>query len=157
MMDLMRNDHLASFVVSVLATLFTFAFGPDQIMLQALLILMAADYVTGILASVIDGKGLSSAYGFYGLLKKFAILIIIAVTHHVDLLLGTSVAMLGALYFYSGIELISITENCGRMGIPLPSSIRNAIVILKQREGDDDGGQMAPPVSDREISSDRSE
>lgn len=150
----MRNDHVISFIMSLFATVTTFAFGPDAGVLTALFVLMAADYVTGILASVADGRGLSSAIGFRGLLKKFVILIIIAVTHHIDLILGTTVAMLGAVYFYAGLELISITENCGRMGVPMPSGVRNAIRILKERIDADGAEEMESQVHDNEVSSD---
>lgn len=152
----MRNDHFFSFVWSVPATIFTFAYGVDSQMLSALLVLMLADYITGMLASVMDDKGLSSAVGFKGLLKKFVVLIILAVTHHIDLLLGTNVVMLGALYFYGALELISITENAGRMGIPMPGIVKNAITILKER-GDQHGTDLESQVHDHEISFDRTE
>lgn len=146
----MRNDHVISFLVSLPVTLVTFAFGQDSAILSALFVLMVADYVTGILASVVDGKGLSSAIGFRGLLKKFAVVVIIAVTHHIDLILGTTVAMLGAVYFYAGIELISITENCGRMGVPMPAAVRNAIQVLKERI-DLDGDEVESSIHDYQV------
>ena len=149
----MQNQHFLSFWLSAAATLLTFAYGPDRGMLTALLVLMAADYGTGILAATLD-KGLCSKVGYKGLAKKFAVLIVIAVTHHMDLLLGTSVVMLGGLYFYSALELISITENCGRLGVPMPAAVRNAIKILKEKGGDDN---VESPVSGSKVSSDSTE
>ena len=151
----MRIEHYVSFYVSLFATFATFAYGPDYVMLTGLLVLMAADYLTGIFASILDGRGLSSAVGFRGLLKKVAVLVILAVTHQVDVLLNTNVAMLGALYFYCGLELISITENAGRMGVPMPAVVKNAITVLKERVGDE-SGEVESEVSDHEISSDDS-
>jgi toxin secretion/phage lysis holin len=95
----MENQHVISFYGSLFATFFSLAYGPDAIMLTGLLVLMVADYVTGIAASIVD-RGLCSKIGFRGLLKKFVVLIIIAVTHHLDRMLGTESLMLGALYFY---------------------------------------------------------
>lgn len=152
----MENQHVLSFYISLFGTFFTFAYGPDAMMLTGLLVLMVADYATGIAASVVD-KGLCSKVGFRGLLKKFVVLIIVAVTHHLDLMLQMDVLMLGALYFYSLLELISITENAGRLGIPMPATVKHAIRTLKEKVGDEDGSDVAREVSDHEVSSERTE
>lgn len=152
----MRNEHILSFFVSVPATLLTFLYGPDRTLLYALLILMVFDYVTGLFASILDGTGLCSRVGLKGLLKKLAVLCIIAVTNLIDQIVGTNVAMLGAIYFYAGIELISITENCGRIGIPMPKSVKEAIRVLKERSDSDADAEVESQVHDHEVSSDSS-
>jgi toxin secretion/phage lysis holin len=152
----MRIEHYVSFYMSLIATFITFAYGPDAYLLTGLLFLMAADYITGILAAIIDGTGLCSKYGFRGLAKKAAVLVIVAVTHQLDVLLQSNVMMLGAIYFYCALELISITENGGRIGLPMPASVKNAIRILKEKVGDDDV-EVDSQVSDHEVSSDRTE
>lgn len=151
----MRNEHFLSFYFSAVTTIFTFLYGPEFLVLTALLVFMAIDYITGIIASIISGVGLSSSYGFKGLLKKFATLCVIAVTHHIDLLLGTSMAMLGAVYFYSALELISIVENCGKMGVPLPKGLKNSIAMLKEK-GEADGNDMDSQIHSHEKLSDDS-
>lgn len=133
----MQNQHWLSFFISAYATFLTFAYGPDRIMFNTLLVLMAADFITGLMSASVD-SGLCSKVGFRGLLKKIAVLVVISVTHHIDLLLSSSVVMLGGLYFYSALELISITENCGRLGVPMPNGIKNAIAILKEKDGERD-------------------
>jgi toxin secretion/phage lysis holin len=150
-----RNEHFLSFYFSAVTTIFTFFYGPEYMVLTALLVFMTIDYITGILAAVISGVGLSSSFGFKGLLKKFATLCVIAVTHHIDLLLGTSMAMLGAVYFYSALELISIVENCGKMGVPLPKGLKNSIAMLKEK-GEADGDYVESQVHGNEVSSDES-
>jgi phage-related holin len=50
-----------------------------------------------------------------------------------DLLLGSDVLMVGAIYFYLANELISVTENYGRLGLPLPDQIKRIIAVLKDR------------------------
>lgn len=149
----MRNEHWISFYGSAVITLLTFAFGPVNEVLIALLIFMATDYATGIMAAILDGSGLCSKAGFRGLLKKVAILCILAVTHHIDNLLGTSVVMLGAVYFYSALELISITENCGRIGLPIPSGVKNAIRMLKERSEADVSSNVESQIHGDQVSS----
>lgn len=151
----MRNEHFLSFYFSAVTTIFTFLYGPEYVVLTALLVFMVIDYITGIIAAIISGVGLSSSYGFKGLLKKFATLCVIAVTHHIDLLLGTSMAMLGAVYFYSALELISIVENCGKMGVPMPKGLRNSIAMLKEK-GEADGNDVDSQIHGHETLSDDS-
>lgn len=50
-----------------------------------------------------------------------------------DILLGTSVIMTGAIYFYLANELISISENYGRLGLPLPTQVKQVIQVLKNK------------------------
>jgi hypothetical protein len=52
--------------------------------------------------------------------------------------------------------LISITENAGRLGVPMPVAIKNAIKSLKEKVGEEDG-EVGSQVRDHKISSDRSE
>jgi phage-related holin len=72
-------------------------------------------------------------------------------------MLGSNAIMLGSLYFYSLLELISIAENAGRLGIPMPAMVKQAIRTLKEKVGDDDGSDVAREISDHEVSSDRTE
>ncbi|MBD2846001.1 phage holin family protein [Paenibacillus sp. IB182496] len=114
-----------------------FAFGGWTEALTLLLAAMAVDYVTGVIAAVKEGKGLNSMIGFWGLIRKGATMLIILIAHRVDLLLGSgNVTMTGAIFFYLANELISITENCGRIGLPVPHRLRRMIEVLKDK-GDD--------------------
>lgn len=114
--------------------LVTFAFGSWTESLTFLLVAMGVDYVTGVLAAVKSGKGLNSAVGFWGLARKGLSLLVILLAHRVDILLDTSnMTMAAAVYFYIANELISITENYGKLGLPLPDRIRKLIEVLKQK------------------------
>ncbi|MEC0264413.1 phage holin family protein [Paenibacillus anseongense] len=53
--------------------------------------------------------------------------------HRMDILLGSSVIMTGAIYFYLANELISITENYGRLGLPMPDQVKQVIQVLKAK------------------------
>jgi toxin secretion/phage lysis holin len=110
-----------------------YMFGGWNELTQLLFLLIALDYVTGLAASIKMGKGLNSERGFWGIWRKGLMVLIVMVGHRFDLLLGTEIFMVGFTYFYLANELISITENCGRLGLPLPGIIRKLIEVLKDK------------------------
>ena len=110
--------------------------------MTTLVILMLVDYVTGIIVAGVfhnspkcSGGALSSAVGFKGICRKFVILLIVVVACRVDLLLDTNIIRDATCIGFCVNELVSITENAGLMGIPLPRKLMEAIDILK---GDND-------------------
>ena len=110
--------------------------------MTTLVILMLIDYVTGILVAGVfhaspksSGGALSSAVGFKGICRKFVILLIVVVACRVDLLLNTTIIRDATCIGFCVNELLSITENAGLMGIPLPRKLVEAIEVLK---GDND-------------------
>ncbi len=119
----------------VLGAILTFMFGSWSESLTFLLLAMGADYVTGTAASIKEGKGLNSAFGAWGLARKGLTLLVVLLAHRIDVLLNTEdVTMGAAIFFYIANELISITENYGRLGLPLPERIRKMIAILKEKD-----------------------
>ncbi len=112
----------------------TFAFGGWDQLLSLLAIAMAIDYITGLAAAVRTGTGLNSNIGFWGLARKGLMLTVILLAHRIDLLMGTDIIKGGAIYFYLVNELISITENYAKIGLPLPNKLRQAIAVLKKQE-----------------------
>ncbi|HEY2494271.1 MAG TPA: phage holin family protein [Paenibacillus sp.] len=129
-------------VTGVAGAFLAFTFGEWNQLLNVFLVMIIIDYLTGVLASLKEGSGLDSKTGFWGLARKALMFLVILLGHQIDLLLGTDVEMVksGAIYFYMTNELISITENYGRLGLPLPDKITRVISILKNKEkrGDDD-------------------
>ena len=110
--------------------------------MTTLVILMLVDYVTGIIVAGVfhaspksSGGALSSAVGFKGICRKFVILLIVVVACRVDLLLDTNVIRDATCIGFCANELVSITENAGLMGIPLPRKLVEAIEVLR---GDND-------------------
>ena len=110
--------------------------------MTTLVILMFIDYVTGIIVAGVfhaspksSGGALSSAVGFKGICRKFVILLIVVVACRVDLLLDTNIIRDATCIGFCANELVSITENAGLMGIPLPRKLVDAIEVLK---GDND-------------------
>lgn len=112
--------------------LLTYIFGGVDTVLVILLAFITLDYITGIMAGVIE-KQLSSAVGYIGLLKKVCVLIVVAVSHLIGTYLGMDVRTL-VIGYYIANEGISILENSGRIGVPLPKKL---IDILKQLKKDE--------------------
>jgi toxin secretion/phage lysis holin len=115
----------------------SYAFGGWSELLSFFLLAIVIDIITGISASINEGRGISSAVGGAGLAKKALMFLAILIGHRMDMLMGTNVIMTGAVYFYLANELVSIVENYGRMGLPLPDGIKRIITVLKDRG---DGG-----------------
>ncbi|REE80230.1 toxin secretion/phage lysis holin [Paenibacillus taihuensis] len=125
-------------ITAVLGSLLTFSFGMWPESLTLLIVAMGVDYATGVTAAVKE-KGLNSEVGSWGLAKKGIMLLVILLAHRIDIMLElNNVAMGGAIYFYLANELISITENLGRIGVPMPDRLRQLIEVLKDKGKDKD-------------------
>lgn len=105
-----------------------------------LVIFMAVDYITGLIVAAVfkrsqktDTGALSSKVGFVGLCKKGVMMLVVLVAHRLDLLIGTDYIRTATVIGFCCSELVSIIENAGLMGIPLPEVITKAIDILKNR------------------------
>ncbi|OAB46324.1 holin [Paenibacillus glacialis] len=122
--------------IALFGTIGTYFFGEWSELISFFLLAIVIDYLTGIVASLKVGNGLSSNVGFWGLAKKGLMILVVILAHRLDELFGTDVIMVGSIYFYLTNELISVTENYGRMGLPLPNKIKDIISILKQKGGD---------------------
>lgn len=116
-----------------------YLFGGWSFVIELLLVLTIADYVTGMIASGVEGK-LNSKVGFKGIFKKVMIFCIVAVGHFVDLAIGQGNMVMNATgFFYAGNELLSIIENAGRAGAPVPDVFKRAVDILRSKGSDNDG------------------
>lgn len=110
-----------------------------------LIAFMAVDFVMGlVLAGVFhksnksDNGNLNSKAGWKGLCKKCITLLFVLVAHRLDVSLGTDYIRTATIIGFIANEVISIVENAGLMGIPLPNVITKAIDILKHRGEDDE-------------------
>jgi toxin secretion/phage lysis holin len=122
-------------ISGLVGSVITFAFGSWVESLTLLVVAMGIDYVTGVTASVKEGRGLNSAFGLWGLARKGLTLLVILLAHRIDILLElNNVTMGAAIYFYLANELISITENYGRIGLPMPDQLRKIIEVLKDKK-----------------------
>lgn len=119
------------------------AFGGWDTALQTLVWFMIIDYVTGVIVAGIFKKsnksktgGLQSVAGFKGIAKKCMVLVFVFIGYHLDVLLGCDYIRNAVIIGFTANELISIVENAGLMGLPIPKVIANAIDILKSKEED---------------------
>lgn len=108
--------------------------------LQTLLIFMAIDYITGLVVAGVfkksgksQGGALESKAGFQGLCRKGMVLLIVLVSTQLDKISGTDVIRTAVIIGYIVNETVSIIENAGLMGIPIPDVIKRAIDILKTK------------------------
>ena len=115
-------------------------FGSWDMALETLLLLMAADWITGgILLPAVFGKSpkspngaLESRAGWKGLCRKGMTLFYILIAARMDRLLGMDYIRNAVCICFIANELLSIVENAGLMGVPLPAMIRKVIDILKE-------------------------
>ncbi|MBC2870417.1 phage holin family protein [Bittarella massiliensis] len=116
------------------------AMGGWSQMLTALLIVMGADYLTGLIVAGVfhrSGKSadgsLESRAGFKGLCRKGAMLLVVLLAARLDLVMGTSFIRDGAAMAFLANELLSVVENVGLMGVPIPKVIASAISVLQSK------------------------
>lgn len=110
-----------------------------------LLIFMAIDYISGLAVAGVfhasrktDSGALESRAGWKGLCKKAMTLLFVLVAHRLDLVIGTTYIRDAVVIAFVANELISIVENAGLMGVPMPAAIENAIDILQKKVDKDD-------------------
>lgn len=109
----------------------SYLYGEWSSLMGILLTFVAIDYITGVLASGCEGK-LSSSVGIKGIAKKVFIFVMVAVAHLVDTSVGEAHLFRDAtIFFYLANEVISILENAGRVGLPVPDILKQAIEVLR--------------------------
>ncbi|MBU8567596.1 phage holin family protein [Virgibacillus pantothenticus] len=128
-------ESIFKIIVAAGGGLASFLYGGWSAMLNILLAFVVIDYATGLIAAGTTGK-LNSGVGFKGIAKKVAIFFVVAVAHMVDVALGADTHMFrdAAIFFYLANELLSITENSGKIGIPIPDKLLNAVEVLKGKK-----------------------
>jgi len=118
------------------------ALGGWDAALQTLVVFMAMDFATGLMAAGIFKKSkgaengaLSSRKGFKGLARKCVQLFFVIIGHRLDTTLGTDFVRTAVIIAYTANETISIAENAGLMGMPLPIPIKKALDVLNEKGG----------------------
>ena len=130
--------------VGVVGGLISNAFGGWSSAMTTLIIFIVLDYITGLIVAGVfkkSGKSangaLESRAGFKGLCRKGMILLIVLVGCRLDIMLGTSYIKDAVCISFVANETLSIIENAGLMGVPIPNVITKAIDVLKNK-GDSD-------------------
>ncbi|WP_419892584.1 phage holin family protein [Paenibacillus xylanexedens] len=127
----------------------SYFFGGWSVVLGVLLFFVILDYLTGIAAAGMSGK-LESNVGMFGIARKVFIFAMVSVAHLVDGVLGDGHLFRDAVaFFYIANELLSIIENGGKLGAPIPPVIRQAIEVLKGKGGTGElPGNFSPSAKD---------
>lgn len=105
-------------------------------LLFALAAFVTADYITGVMCAVTDKK-LSSEIGFKGIFKKVLIFILVGIANILDVqFIGNgSVLRTAVIFFYISNEGISLLENAGYLGLPIPEKMKEILKQLHDRNG----------------------
>lgn len=105
--------------------------------LYALVAFVVLDYLTGLMAAAVEKK-LSSEVGFRGIFKKILIFMLVGVGHIIDrqIIGDGSVLRTAVIFFYISNEGISVVENAGRIGLPIPQKLKAVLEQLKTKEGE---------------------
>lgn len=111
-----------------------FFFGGLDNLLLALIIFAAVDYITGVFAAIL-AKKLSSSVGFKGIMKKVLMFLIVGIANVVDVrLIGAGSAFRTAtIIFYLSNEGVSLLENAGRCGLPIPKKLKDILTQLHDK------------------------
>ena len=114
-------------------------FGGMDGLIYALLAFVIADYITGVMCAVVDKK-LSSAVGFKGIFKKVLIFALVGVANILDVnVIGTgSVLRTAIIFFYISNEGVSLIENAGHLGLPIPAKLKAVLEQLHDRAEKED-------------------
>ena len=125
------SDFIKNILAGICAVL-SFAFGQWDGLMIALIALIMLDYISGVIAAAVK-KQLSSAVGAKGIAKKIFMLLIVAVANIVDInVIGSgSILKNVTMIFYICNECISLIENAGRIGVPVPKKLMDVLEQLK--------------------------
>lgn len=143
----MKLINYVSVFIGCIGAFISSALGGWDMSIETLLIFMITDYVLGVMCAGIFKKSkktktgaLSSKECYKGILKKIITLILVIIAVRIDLLIPaeTNFCRDGVVIALICNELISIVENLGIIGIPIPKVIMNAIDILKRKEEEND-------------------
>ena len=129
------KEFSLSTVVASVATILCSSLGGWDAALKVLVVLMVIDYVTGFLGAI-KNKQVNSEIMFWGGIRKGLILAVVVVAVLLDEMVGNQEPILRtlAIYFYVAREGISVTENLGILGVPLPPSISRVLTQLQKKD-----------------------
>lgn len=128
-------DNIFKQIMAAVCTLISFLFGDIEGMMVALIALIVLDYISGVIAAAVE-KRLSSEVGAKGIAKKIFMLLIVALANIVDTsVIGDEhVLKTVTVVFYICNECISLVENAGRIGVPVPKKLLDVLEQLRDRD-----------------------
>ena len=134
-------------IIGVIGGMIASAFGGWDAALTTLVLFMVIDYISGLIVAGVfhasrktESGILESRAGWKGLCRKGMTLLFVLIAYRLDLAIGVSYIRDTVIIGFIANELISIVENAGLMGIPLPSVITKAIDVLTKKGDELNGG-----------------
>ena len=109
-------------------------------LLYALIAFVVIDYLTGVMCAIIN-RELSSAVGFKGIFRKVLIFLLVGIANIIDVqVIGTGAVLRTAvIFFYISNEGVSLLENAGHLGLPIPQKMKDVLEQLHDRGEGSDG------------------
>lgn len=131
-------------IIGIISGFIAKAFGGWSDAMTTLIICMVADYITGLIVAGVFRKskktadgGLESRAGWKGLMRKFSTLLLVLIAVRLDMELNTDYICPCVIYGFMANECLSIVENIGLMGVPLPKIMTDAITLLNRKGNND--------------------
>lgn len=117
-------------------------FGEWTTTLTILVVVMAVDYISGVIVAACgkspktEAGGLSSKVGFIGIAKKGFIMLLVLLATMLDRAIGneTMVFQTSLVFYYIANEGLSVLENAALMGIPFPEKLKKALEALREKD-----------------------
>ena len=111
-------------------------------LLYALVVFVVVDYITGVMCAAAD-KELSSEVGLRGIAKKVLIFLLVGIANILDVqVIGSgSVLRTAVIFFYISNEGVSLLENAGHLGLPIPKKLKEILEQLHDRAEDRKGDE----------------
>ncbi|MGY5610571.1 phage holin family protein [Paenibacillus sp. ALE3] len=133
-----EKEAAAGGVTALTGLIVTFLGGWDK-PLQVLLTMMILDYIFGV-AAAIKNKKMDSDVMFWGGIRKATVLMVVGLSAQIDdwLQPDAPIFRIAAIYFYAGREGLSLAENLGALGIPLPFKLKSFLRQLKDKGDETD-------------------
>ena len=128
-------DNIFKNILAGVCTVLSFLFGDMEGLMVALIALIILDYISGVIAAAVE-KRLSSEVGAKGIAKKIFMLLIVALANIVDInVIGDGhVLKTVTVVFYICNECISLIENAGRIGVPVPQKLLDVLEQLRDKD-----------------------
>ena len=136
---MIKIKNLINTVIGLAGSFIASLFGGWDAAIVTLIIFMAADYITGLIVAGVfraskksENGALESRAGWKGLCRKGVTLLIVLIATRLDIAVGTTYIRDAVVIAFVADEALSIIENAGLMGIPIPAVIREMIDVLKK-------------------------
>ena len=131
--------NLCQFLFTAVGGWLGYFLGGCDGLLIALVVFAVADYLTGVMCAV-SGKKLSSAVGFKGICRKVIIFMLVGIAHmiEVNIIATGSVLRTAVIFFYLSNEGVSLLENAGHLGLPIPAKLKAVLEQLHDRAEKDE-------------------